>query len=401
MEQKELQKAVNPIYTTAKGTVLTLASGGDKNAIALSPYLELEEINKEDSTMPETVRKVFAVGQEARFQIYNNAALKRNEPIVVDLPSGYSPRGFVMADAKRRYYGLDLPSVIDLMKPAADKTMTEEQKKYVQFAAVDATNYESLRKALGDAKGEICIVTEGLLGYLGEAELISMCRAINRLLSEFGGCWITADAGILRIFSVVHSVMVNSDTSALDEWLKGTASKMSDVDFYQNSLFTKGEEGAVAFLKEQGFSVKVETAGSYIYGLRTVDKDTEKRIIDACDCLSVWTMTVEKETAEETDKDLPFAVETDFSEGRLSVSIQGRMDTMTSPELLKKFQELEGKPEEIVVDVSRMAYVTSAGLRVLLIMYKSLSDKSRFKMTGISDSVREILETTGFDEYFL
>ena len=401
MEQKELQKTVNPIYTTAKGTVLTLASGGDQNAIALCPYLELEEINKEDSTIPETVRKVFAVGQEARFQIYNNAALKRNEQIVVDLPSGYSPRGFVVADAKRSYYGLDLPSVIDLMKPAADKTMTEEQKKYVQFAAVDATNYESLRKALGDVKGEICIVTEGLLGYLGEAELISMCRAINRLLSEFGGCWITADAGILRIFSVVHSIMVNSDTSAFDEWLKGTASRMSDVDFYQNSLFTKGEEGAVAFLKEQGFSVKVETAGSYIYGLRTVDKDTEKRIIDACGGLSVWTMTVEKKTIDQTDTDLPFAVETDFSEGRLSVSIQGRMDTMTSPELLKKFQELEGKPEEIVVDVSRMAYVSSAGLRVLLIMYKSLSDKSRFKMTGISDSVREILETTGFDEYFL
>ena len=44
MEQKELQKIVNPIYTTAKGTVKTLAAGGDPNAIALCPYLELEEL---------------------------------------------------------------------------------------------------------------------------------------------------------------------------------------------------------------------------------------------------------------------------------------------------------------------------------------------------------------------
>ncbi|MBP3239548.1 MAG: STAS domain-containing protein [Oribacterium sp.] len=144
----------------------------------------------------------------------------------------------------------------------------------------------------------------------------------------------------------------------------------------------------------------METAGSYIYGLRTVDKDTEKRIMDACGGLSVWTMTVEKETSDQMDPDLPFAVETDFSQGRLSVSIQGRMDTMTAPELLKKFQELPGKPDEIEVDVSRMAYVSSAGLRVFLIMYKSLSDKSRFRMTGVSESVREILETTGFDENF-
>ena len=76
------------------------------------------------------------------------------------------------------------------------------------------------------------------------------------------------------------------------------------------------------------------------------------------------------------------------------------MDTITAPELLKKFQALPEKPEEIEVDVSRMVYVSSAGLRVLLMMYKSLSDKSRFKMTGMSESVREILETTGFDEYF-
>ena len=39
MEMKELQKTVNPIYTTAKGTVLTLARAGDSDAIALWPYI--------------------------------------------------------------------------------------------------------------------------------------------------------------------------------------------------------------------------------------------------------------------------------------------------------------------------------------------------------------------------
>ena len=48
-----------------------------------------------------------------------------------------------------------------------------------------------------------------------------------------------------------------------------------------------------------------------------------------------------------------------------------------------------------------MAYVSSAGLRVLLMMYKSLENKDNFEMTGVSEAVREILETTGFDQFLL
>ena len=48
-----------------------------------------------------------------------------------------------------------------------------------------------------------------------------------------------------------------------------------------------------------------------------------------------------------------------------------------------------------------MPYVSSAGLRVLLMMYKSLEDKDKFEMTGVSKGVREIFETTGFDQFFL
>ena len=77
------------------------------------------------------------------------------------------------------------------------------------------------------------------------------------------------------------------------------------------------------------------------------------------------------------------------------------MDTITAPELMKKFNELPEKAEAIEIDAAKMAYISSAGLRVLLIMYKSIEDKSRFKLMNISDEVREILETTGFDQFLL
>ena len=53
------------------------------------------------------------------------------------------------------------------------------------------------------------------------------------------------------------------------------------------------------------------------------------------------------------------------------------------------------------LDCAGLDYISSAGLRVLLMMYKSLDDKSGFHMAGVNDAVREILETTGFDQFLL
>jgi anti-anti-sigma regulatory factor len=48
-----------------------------------------------------------------------------------------------------------------------------------------------------------------------------------------------------------------------------------------------------------------------------------------------------------------------------------------------------------------MAYVSSAGLRVLVMMIKSLGSMDDFKMTGVSEDVRTILKTSGLDRLLL
>ena len=126
-----------------------------------------------------------------------------------------------------------------------------------------------------------------------------------------------------------------------------------------------------------------------------------RELREAYRVMEVFTMTVEKKTKKAIDKDLPFAIESSCVNGVFTASVQGRMDTITAPELLNKFQEAGDGIKEIRIDVSRMAYVSSAGLRVLLMMYKSLEDKSRFKMTGVSEEVREIMEITGFNQFLL
>jgi anti-anti-sigma factor len=186
--------------------------------------------------------------------------------------------------------------------------------------------------------------------------------------------------------------------------MKNYASSMADVDFYKNSLFIKGQDGAIDFLHKQGFEVKAESVSVYLKGLRTVDEETERTLCEKYSGMSIWTLTVDKSpeyNKKPADPNLPFKVQSEVIDGVFSVSIQGRMDTLTAPELLKCFQEAGEGIRGIHIDVSRMAYVSSAGLRVLLMMYKSLDDKSGFHMTGVNDEVREILETTGFDQFLM
>ena len=96
-------------------------------------------------------------------------------------------------------------------------------------------------------------------------------------------------------------------------------------------------------------------------------------------------------------------MDTRMNDHRFEVSLRGRMDTITAPELLKAW-EAEKENQEITaiaVDCSDLQYVSSAGLRVFLMMYNSLENKDNFQMTGVTDDVREILQTTGFDQFLL
>ena len=401
MDTKELQKIVNPIYTTAKGTVLMLNVAGDPDAQKLVPHLDLLEVTGGSRKTPPEITRCYAAAQEARYGLNNEAVLRSGMPVVVDIPCGYSPRGFRVIRNGQKYFGFDLPVVIDEMKAAAAEV---ERSDDLVYAAVDATNYESLRSALGDVKGELCIVTEGLLGYFSESELVSMCRAVHRLLSEFGGCWITSDSGITAIYALTFGVLLQGDLSAFHSVVRGHASRMADVEINKNSLFLNGPEGGRAFLKSQGFEVKAEPVSNYLPELRMVSEEQAQKLAESYKQMEIWTITVDRtagQPSQENIMDLPFRVESELKDGVFSVSIQGRMDTITAPELLKQFQEAEGEVSAIRVDVSRMAYVSSAGLRVLLMMYKSLKNKDNFEMTGVSDDVREILETTGFDQFLL
>ncbi len=80
----------------------------------------------------------------------------------------------------------------------------------------------------------------------------------------------------------------------------------------------------------------------------------------------------------------------------LEIALEGRLDTVTAPDLEKELgQSLEGVTD-LTLDFSRLDYISSAGLRVLLSAHKTMSAKGSMKVTHVSEIVREVFEVTGF-----
>ena len=78
----------------------------------------------------------------------------------------------------------------------------------------------------------------------------------------------------------------------------------------------------------------------------------------------------------------------------LAVTLEGRLDTTTAPEL----ESFLGKQYEsiaaLTIDCEKLSYVSSAGLRVLLSAQKKM--KGEMKLTNVCELVMEVFEMTGF-----
>ncbi len=87
------------------------------------------------------------------------------------------------------------------------------------------------------------------------------------------------------------------------------------------------------------------------------------------------------------------------SEGeKLTVKLEGRLDTTTSPELESELRMNLDGIKELVFDFNGLEYLSSAGLRVLLNAQKTMNQQGEMKVTGVSDGVKEIFDVTGFSD---
>ncbi|MCR5407437.1 MAG: STAS domain-containing protein [Lachnospiraceae bacterium] len=86
----------------------------------------------------------------------------------------------------------------------------------------------------------------------------------------------------------------------------------------------------------------------------------------------------------------------DADGSKLTIGLQGRLDTTTAPQLDEEVKQLQDKVTDLNFDMTDLQYISSAGLRVLLSAQKLMNKQGSMTITNVSPEIMEIFDVTGF-----
>ncbi len=246
---------------------------------------------------------------------------------------------------------------------------------------------------------------DGLVGFFNDPELDTFTANMHRLLCEFGGIWTTPDPYVNNIISTVFSVILgNSGVDVIKTMTEGS-SRVANTNSTKNAMSNGNPDDAINYLKKHGFDVELVNYADKLPIMLSLGGDTEamERLRKAYADIPQLVIKARKSDAAKPEKSESgaFSVDISVSGNELKCAISGRLDTITAPELLQKFNDA-GKDSvtAITVDLEDTEYISSAGLRVMLIMYKSLKDNGVFSVINYSSALKEIFDVTGFSDIF-
>lgn len=412
----ELKERANPVFNTAKMTLFQLAESGDENAEAIAKRLGIDFDNSQNSSNTKIPREFAIINNlmlEMRYKTIGELALKSNCPIVLDLPCGYMPRGIDFIRKNIAYVGVDLPAAIEEGAPIISSLSDENKRYLLRFRSADATNYATLENALEGLEGKLCITTEGLLMYLTNSEIGVLCDNIAKLLRKHGGCWLNADIeASLQFILLAKPLFGQRFMEVMAEMKKMTAEK-SDVAVASRSLVINAKEGAegmkkaMAFLGNHGLKAERMIISEHMPKLNTLSKlnDSEaKAIVESMGKCAYWKITLLDE-GDHIDSSIVKAnklkAKATLNEGVLTLEMHGRIDSMNAPDLLAFWEKISTEKSilSVTMDCKGVEYISSAGLRVLLAMYKGC--KEGVKVSNANGEIREIFSMTGLDSLLL
>ena len=82
----------------------------------------------------------------------------------------------------------------------------------------------------------------------------------------------------------------------------------------------------------------------------------------------------------------------------LNIALEGRLDTTTAPQLEAELKQSISDNERLIFDFTKLEYLSSAGLRVLLAAQKMMDKQGEMVICNVNDVIAEVLEVTGFSD---
>ncbi|MBR3363799.1 MAG: STAS domain-containing protein [Solobacterium sp.] len=87
------------------------------------------------------------------------------------------------------------------------------------------------------------------------------------------------------------------------------------------------------------------------------------------------------------------------NETSLTVYLEGKLDTITAPEFEAAIKDSIEGVTELVFDMEKLEYITSAGLRVLLSAQKTMNDQGTMIVKNVNEDINDVFEVTGFSDF--
>ena len=92
-------------------------------------------------------------------------------------------------------------------------------------------------------------------------------------------------------------------------------------------------------------------------------------------------------------------IEKESSGSSLTVKVKGQLNAATAPELQAELNDCLSEIDDLTLDLAELKYISSAGLRVLLNVYKIMSVHGSMKLVHVESGVHEVLKLTGFSDF--
>ena len=80
----------------------------------------------------------------------------------------------------------------------------------------------------------------------------------------------------------------------------------------------------------------------------------------------------------------------------LTLQLEGRLDTTTSPQLEAELSASLDGVKQLTLDLQQLAYLSSAGLRVILGAQKRMNKQGQMVVRHVNETIMEVFEVTGF-----
>ena len=83
----------------------------------------------------------------------------------------------------------------------------------------------------------------------------------------------------------------------------------------------------------------------------------------------------------------------------LIMSLIGKLDTVTAPQLKETIDDSLLDADKLILDFQELEYTSSAGLRVLLTVYKMMADREGLIIRNVNDTIMEVFASVGFTRF--